>query len=234
MKPRRRSDGGHDPDGESSWYRRRRRYGAGCGRQNGGTKAMTRFLCLALAAVVLAGCVGATSQARASRVVMSEHNGWTIGVTPSVTSNGTWRARVHAWPKDVSRQSHGGIALRFAESASSESAIVASAITFARSYIDASTLGRDADTGSAPQPRQGRAVMSEHSGWTMRISPSTSAPESGVWRAAVEVWPPGRNPESHSGIQMRFSEVAPDERSIVDSAMRSARRYIDASRTQHQ
>jgi hypothetical protein len=74
--------------------------------------------------------------------------------------------------------------------------------------------------------------MSEHNGWTMRITPSAS--DSRVWRAGVEVWPPDRNPESHGGIQMRFTEVASDEKSIVESAMRSARRYIDASRTQHQ
>jgi hypothetical protein len=196
--------------------------------------AMIRFLSFALAIVVLSGCGSTTSQARAGRVVMSHYNGWAIGVTPSFTPSGTWRARVQTWPQDVSPQSHGGIALRFTESASSESAIVTSAITFARAYIDASTLGRDPEAGPAPQPRQGRTVMSEHSGWTMRITPSASAPDSRVWRAGVEVWPPDRNPESHGGIQIRFTEVASDEKSIVESAMRWARRYIDASRTQHQ
>lgn len=195
---------------------------------------MTRFVSLILAVVVLGGCGSTTSQGRVSRVVMSQYNGWTIGVTPSLTHSGAWRARVQAWPRDVNPQSHGGIALHFTESASSESAIVTSAITFARVYIDASTLGRDPDAGPAPEPRQGRTVMSEHNGWTMRITPSTSAAGGPVWRAGVAVWPPGRDPESHGGIQIDFNEVASDEKSIVESAMRSARRYIDASRTQHQ
>lgn len=74
--------------------------------------------------------------------------------------------------------------------------------------------------------------MSEHNGWTMRIAPSAGAPD--MWRARVEVWPPGRTPETYGGIEVSFTEAASDEKAIVESAIRSARRYIDASRTQHQ
>src|SRR5687767_9373173 len=102
---------------------------------------MIRFLSLALAAVVFSSCGSTASRAGDARVVTSQHKGWTIRVTPAVTSSGTWRARVQAWPTDTTPRSHGGIALHFTESASSESAIVASAIRFARSYVDASTLG---------------------------------------------------------------------------------------------
>ena len=193
---------------------------------------MTRFLFVAVAAL-LAGCGGATSQARASRAVTSQYNGWTIRVTPSATTTGTWRARVQAWPKDVSPTSHAGIALRFAQSASTEGAIVESAMTFARSFIDASTPGPGAGAAPAQELLPGRPVTSEHNGWTIRISPAGN-PDSRVWRAGVQVWPPDRDPERQSGIQMQFTDVAADEKSIVESAIRSARRYIDASRTQHQ
>jgi hypothetical protein len=165
---------------------------------------------------------------------MSSYNGWTIGVTPSPTGSGAWRARVRAWPRDASPQQQGGITLNFTESASSESAIVAAALTFARGYIDASTLERNADPRTAPDPRQGRTVVSEHKGWTVRITPSVIAADTPVWRAGVAVWPPDRDPQRQSGIQVRFTDVASDEDTIVQSALRSARHYIDASRTRHE
>lgn len=164
---------------------------------------------------------------------MSQHNGGTIRVIPSMSPNGVWRAGVDVWPKDVSPRTRSGIALHFTETASSETAIVAAATRFARSYIDSLTRTPGADAATAPQPRAGHTVLSEHNGWTIRITPA-AAPDGRQWQAGVEVWPPGRNPESHGGIQMHFTEDAPDEKSIVESAMRSARRYIDASRTQHQ
>jgi hypothetical protein len=193
---------------------------------------MIRLLSVALAAVILSGCTTA-SQARAGRPVTSQYRGWTLAVTPSSSDSGAWRARVRAWPTDVDPRSHGGIALRFTESAASERAIVAAALAFARSYVDGSTLEPGAAAPAASEPRPGRAVIGEHHGWTLRITPLASASGDGEWRAGVEVWPPDRSPESHSGIHLRFTDVASDEKSIVESAMRSARRYIDASRTQH-
>lgn len=192
---------------------------------------MIRLLSVALAVAVVSGC-GTASQARAGRPVTSQYRGWTIAVAPSSSDGGAWRARVRAWPKEVDPRSHGGIMLRFTESATSEPAIVAAALAFARSYVDGSTLGSgEAAPPSASEPRPGRTVLGEHQGWTMRITPSAS--NGGEWRARVEVWPPDRRPDSHSGIQLRFTDAAPDEQSIVESARRSARRYIDASRTEH-
>jgi len=197
-------------------------------------RRISGFISLVLAVVLLGACGSAPPEQRATRTVMSMHKGWTIGVTPSRAASGAWRARVHAWPKDVSPQSHEGIALHFADSASSENAIVAAAVGFARAYIDASTADRDGDSGPAAEPRQGATVVAEYNGWTMRITPSAAAAAGAVWRAGLEVWPPDRSSETQSGIQVRFTEVAADERSIVETALQSGRRYIDASRTQHQ
>jgi hypothetical protein len=98
-----------------------------------------RLTCLALAAVVLASCASATPQSEPVRVVMSEHQGWTIRVTPSPTRTGRrWRARVEVWPPDRHHERYSGIRLHFTESASQQSAVVQSAITEARRYIDAS------------------------------------------------------------------------------------------------
>jgi hypothetical protein len=191
---------------------------------------MIRLLSVALAAVILSGC-GTASQARAGRPVTSQYHGWTIAVTPSSSDRGAWRARVRAWPKDVDPQSHGGIMLRFTESATSEPAIVAAAMAFARQYVDGSTLESDRDMRRAPEVRPGRTVTGEHHGWTLRVTPVATGADQ--WRARVEVWPPDRGPDNHSGIQLQFTEIAANEETIVDSAISSARRYIDASRTQH-
>jgi hypothetical protein len=93
-----------------------------------------RVLSLAIAVLVLAAAC-TTTQARGGRVVMSQHNGWTIRVSPSLTDR--WRARVLVWPPDVNPQAHGGINLRFDESATDEKSIVQSAIAAALSYIEA-------------------------------------------------------------------------------------------------
>lgn len=197
-----------------------------------GRPAAIGLISLLLAMAVLGGCASTASRARAGRAVTSQYNGWTIGITPSAIDRATWRARLQVWPPEVRPQSHGGIDLDFTESASTESAIVQAAIASARRYIDASSPARGSDAGQASEPRAGRVVMSEHNGWTMRIAPSAGAPD--MWRARVEVWPPGRTPETYGGIEVSFTEAASDEKAIVESAIRSARRYIDASRTQHQ
>lgn len=96
-----------------------------------------KLMCLALTAVVLAGCAGTTSRTEGGRVVMTEHGGWAIRITPSSIDN-RWRARVEVWPPDRSPATHGGINVRFIDSAPDEKAIVQSATAAARSYIDAS------------------------------------------------------------------------------------------------
>ena len=81
-------------------------------------------------------------------------------------------------------------------------------------------------TTAAPQTRSGRVVVSEHDGWTIRVSPSLRH----GWRARVEVWPPDVNPRAQGGINLRFDESAADEAAIVQSATGAARRYIDSTR----
>jgi hypothetical protein len=83
-----------------------------------------------------------------------------------------------------------------------------------------------------PAPVTGRPVMSQHHEWTIRITPWSTGPGKAV-RARVEVWPPDRSPQMHSGIQVHFTESRPDEPAIVQAALASARRYIDASRSEH-
>ena len=110
------------------------RIGRDAGR--GWTLIGAAFLCWVAAIVVLTACTSTTPQARTGRVVMSQHNGWTIRITPSFTDR--WRARLQVWPPDVPPETHGGITLHFAEVAANESAIVHSAIASARRYIEAS------------------------------------------------------------------------------------------------
>jgi hypothetical protein len=98
-----------------------------------------RLLPLAVAVLALTTCTS-TPTARTGRVVMSQHEGWTIRVAPALTDR--WRARVQVWPPDVNPQTHGGINLHFVESATDEKAIVQSGIASARRYIDA-TRRRD-------------------------------------------------------------------------------------------
>jgi hypothetical protein len=90
------------------------------------------------AAVLVSACAsGTTSTARAGRVVTSQYNGWTIRISPTLTDD-RWRARVQVWPPEVKPETHGGINPYFAESATTESAIVQAATASARRYIDAS------------------------------------------------------------------------------------------------
>jgi len=95
-----------------------------------------RLVSVATAVLVLATCTTTTPESRSGRVVMSQHNGWTIRISPSFSDR--WRARVQVWPPDVNPQQHGGINLHFVESAATESAIVQSAMALARRYIEAS------------------------------------------------------------------------------------------------
>lgn len=192
-----------------------------------------RLVTLGLAALVLAAC-GTAPERQVGRVATSQYKGWTIAVTPSSTSSDVWRARVRVWPKDVDPQRHGGIMLRFTGAARTESAVVASGMAFARAYVDDSTFDSAADPRRAPEPEARRTVTAEHSGWMVQITPSAPAADAQEWRAGVTVWPPGRSPERHGGIRLQFTEVAADQAGIVEAAMSAARRYIDASRTQHQ
>jgi hypothetical protein len=87
--------------------------------------------------------------------------------------------------------------------------------------------------GRARQTEPARAVMSNHNGWTIRVTPLFSD-ATNRWRARAEVWPPERSHETSPGILLRFSDTARDQKAVVQSALQAARQYIDASLSQHQ
>lgn len=81
-------------------------------------------------------------------------------------------------------------------------------------------------TTATPAARSGRAVVSQYSGWTIRVAPSLAD----RWRAGVRVWPPEVDPQSHGGIMLYFNESASSETAIVSAATAFARHYIDGNR----
>jgi hypothetical protein len=86
--------------------------------------------------------------------------------------------------------------------------------------------------GAASNPQPARVVMAEHDGWIIRVTPSFSYADD-RWRAAVDVWPPDRNPETYPGIRVHFTDAERDQGVVVKAATDSARHYIDASRARH-
>jgi hypothetical protein len=107
------------------------------GRCDASWKSSTaRLVCAAIVVTLLTACTTTGPSARTGRVVMSQHNGWAIRITPSLSDR--WRARVQVWPPEVRPETHGGISVNFTESASTENAIVQAATASARRYIDAS------------------------------------------------------------------------------------------------
>ena len=73
-------------------------------------------------------------------------------------------------------------------------------------------------------------IVSEYKGWIISVVP---AQQSDLWRARVRVWPPEVRPETHSGIELRFSGAATDRGAVVRAATTAARQYIDASVPEH-
>jgi len=98
------------------------------------TIVAVRVAGVASAAFIITTCSTAAPR-QATRTVTSQHRGWTIQVTP--TFRDQWSARVRVWPAEVNPQTHGGIELHFAESATTESAIIQRGTAAARRYIDA-------------------------------------------------------------------------------------------------
>lgn len=95
----------------------------------------------------------------------------------------------------------------------------------------AAALG--ACSSAPPKTEPVRVALSRYKDWTIRVTPSFSY-RTNHWRARAEVWPPDRSYQVHSGILLRFTDSAQDQKVVVDSALEAARRYIDASRPDHQ
>src|SRR5215831_11924073 len=72
-------------------------------------------------------------------------------------------------------------------------------------------------------------VVSEYKGWTIAVTPSRIED---LWRARVRVWPPEVHPETHPGINVRFSGALTNRKAAQEAATAVARQYIDASVSQ--
>jgi len=83
-----------------------------------------------------------------------------------------------------------------------------------------------AGCGSSAPPRALDPVMSEYKGWIIAVTPSRIQD---LWRARVRVWPPEVRPETHSGINVRFSGASTNRNAVEQAATAVARQYIDAS-----
>jgi len=84
-----------------------------------------------------------------------------------------------------------------------------------------------------PRSADQRPVVSQYKGWSISVI-SSFAESANRWRARVDVWPPDRRPDTHSGIRLRFDETAADRVAIEKAATAAARQYIDASSAVHQ
>ena len=85
-----------------------------------------------------------------------------------------------------------------------------------------------AGCGSSAPPRalDEPPVVSEYKGWIIAVTPSRIQD---LWRARVRVWPPEVRPETHSGINVRFSGASTNRNAVEQAATAVARQYIDAS-----
>jgi hypothetical protein len=80
-----------------------------------------------------------------------------------------------------------------------------------------------------PRARDHRhVVMSEYSGWTIRIRPVLV--ESGAhWGALVDVWPPEERKSIGQGTVVEFPDRRLQQSAILGAAIETARRYIEKS-----
>jgi hypothetical protein len=81
-------------------------------------------------------------------------------------------------------------------------------------------------SGAPPRSLDEPPVMSEYKGWIIAVTPSRIED---LWRARVRVWPPEVRPETHSGINVRFSGASTTRNAVEQTATAVARQYIDAS-----
>src|SRR5262249_24814844 len=71
-----------------------------------------------------------------------------------------------------------------------------------------------------------RPVTSEYKGCAISLTPSHQAE---LWRATVVIWPPEVPPETHPGINLRFSAASTNRKAVEEAAFATARQYIDGS-----
>jgi hypothetical protein len=77
-------------------------------------------------------------------------------------------------------------------------------------------------------PDRRDVVMSEYSGWTIRIRPVLVEP-GWQWGALVDVWPPEQRRSLGPGAIVEFPDRALQQGAILGAAIETARRYIEKS-----
>ena len=64
----------------------------------------------------------------------------------------------------------------------------------------------------------------EYQGWKIRI---TGTPVGIGSSAMIEVWEPGHDPHSHTGVVVPFTKRVPSETEALAVAFQAAKRWID-------
>jgi hypothetical protein len=64
----------------------------------------------------------------------------------------------------------------------------------------------------------------EYHGWKIRIIGNTVGPGSS---AMIEVWEPGYDPDSHTGVVVPFHQRVPSETEALAVALQAAKKWID-------
>ena len=88
-------------------------------------------------------------------------------------------------------------------------------------------------SSSRPRPVEQAPVMSQYKGWNIGVTPSVVHGSLELWQARVRVWPPEVQPETHPGINIRFSGASTNRQALEQAATDVARQYIDASVSTH-
>jgi len=63
----------------------------------------------------------------------------------------------------------------------------------------------------------------EHRGWKIRI---TGNPAGAGWSAMIEVWEPGQDPRSDTGVIVPFPKRVPSETAAQAVALQAAKKWI--------
>jgi hypothetical protein len=70
--------------------------------------------------------------------------------------------------------------------------------------------------------------MSDHRGWRISITPWQDA--NGQWGARIEVWEPGKTPQTHGSVPIRFPRKAASESEVITLARQHAEKWVEDQR----
>lgn len=71
---------------------------------------------------------------------------------------------------------------------------------------------------------------SEYRGWEIAVTPREEAPM--LWRALIEVWPPGTGPRASRARVVSFTQSAVSEDEILKAAKLHIEEWINIARAQ--